>query len=72
MDTKKVLNEWSTSAAMVRKPKLGEACEVISTLCMEVCRLEEEVKYQKNRQDLKEQEYKTMLIEIQNVVQKYT
>jgi hypothetical protein len=72
MDTKKLLTEWSTSAAMIRKPKLGEACDVISSLCMEVFKLEGEVKYQKNRQDLKEQEYKTMIIEIQNVVQKYT
>ena len=72
MDTKKILTEWSTSAAMIRKPKLNEACDVISNLCMEVSRLEDAVEYQKKRQDIKEQQYKTMLIEVQNVVQKYT
>lgn len=72
MDTKKILIEWSASTAMIRKPKLNEACDVISNLCMEVSRLKDAVEYQKKRQDIKEQQYKTMLIEVQNVVQKYT
>jgi hypothetical protein len=71
VDTGAILKEWHSSTAVIRKPKLGEACEVIDALCMEVIRLRDELDYQSKRQDLKEQQYKTMIIEIQNVVQSY-
>jgi hypothetical protein len=71
MDTKKILGEWSRHAAMIRRPQLVEACDVIESLCMELVKLKEEVLYQKKRQDLKEQQYKTMILEVQNIVGKY-
>ena len=71
MDTKQILTEWHSSAAHIRKPKLGEACDVIGDLCLEVVRLRDEVEYQKKRQDAKEQLYSTMLVELHNVVAKY-
>ena len=71
MDIKQILTEWHSSAAHIRKPKLGEACDVIGDLCIEVQRLQGEVEYQKNRQDAKEQQYATMLVELHNVVSNY-
>ena len=70
-DTGALMRDWSTQSAMIRKPKLDEACTVISDLCMEVVALKREVAYQKKRQDLKEQQYKTMILEVQNVVSSY-
>ena len=71
MDIKKLLNDWSISSAMIRKPKLDEACKIIESLCMSINKLEDDLAYQKNRQNVKEQTYKTMIFEIQNVVSKY-
>ena len=72
MEVSEVLKEWSKNAAAMRKPMLTEACDVIESLCLEVLKLGKEVDYQKRRQDLKEQEYKTMIVEVQNVVSKYS
>jgi hypothetical protein len=72
MDTKELMRTWDNSAARLRKPKLEEACDVILDLCIELNKINKEVEYQKNRQDIKEQFYKTMMIELHNVVSKYT
>lgn len=71
MDTKKIMADWSPLAAQIAKPKLNEACDVISNLCLEISRLKDEVSYQKTRQDQKEITYKNMILEVQNVVSKY-
>ena len=67
-----ISKDWDRTRAILRKPSLLEACEVIQTLCLEVEKVRKEVEYQKKRQDLKEQTYKTMMVEVQNVIQKYT
>lgn len=72
IDTKQIFIEWDYGRAQIRKPKLQEACDLINELCHEVCRLKKEVEQQKKRQDIKEQTYDTMMVEIQNVVMKYT
>ena len=72
MEAKEILKEWSISAASLRRPALAEACDVIGGLCLKVAELDKEVLYQKNRQDLKEREYKVMMMEIQNIVSKYS
>ena len=71
IDTSAIFKDWSATAAYIRKPKLDEACKVIESLCIEVIRLEKELVIQGNRQDIKEQTYKTMMIEVQNVIHKY-
>ena len=71
MDIKKVLMEWSPLAASLAKPSLNDACAVIENLCLEITKLEKEVKYQAKRQDNKELIYKDMMIELQNVMGKY-
>tara|TARA_R110002167_G_scaffold45515_6_gene136747 strand:+ start:248 stop:466 length:219 start_codon:yes stop_codon:yes gene_type:complete len=71
MDTKEISRKWSPLAASLTKPSLNDACEVIENLCLEITRLEKEVKYQEKRQDNKEIIYKDMMIELQNVVSKY-
>ena len=72
MNTKEVLKLWSRISATTRKPTLNDACDLIESLCLEIDKQRKEVEYQKRRQDLKEQEYKTMIVEITNVVSKYT
>lgn len=72
MDTKEIMQAWGTSVALMRKPKLTEACDVIADLCLEVGRLKKESDYQKQRQDTKEAHYKTMIVELHNVVSKYS
>lgn len=72
IDTKQIFVEWDYGRAQIRKPKLQEACDLIKDLCSEVDRLKKEVEQQKKRQDVKEKTYETMIVEIQNVVMKYT
>ena len=72
IDTKKIFIEWDYGRAQIRKPKLQEACDLINEMCHEVDRLGKEVEQQKKRQDIKERTYETMMVEIQNVVIKYT
>ena len=72
IDMNKIFIEWDYGRAQIRKPKLQEACDLINELCHEVDRLKKEVEQQKKRQDIKEQTYETMMVEIQNVVTKYT
>lgn len=71
MDTKQICYDWDYGRASLRKPKLQEACDLITSLCHEIRRLEKEVAYQCKRQDLKEQHYDTMMVEVQNVIRKY-
>lgn len=71
MDTNEIMRAWNHSSALMRKPKLEEACDVIAHLCMELTRAREEVKHQKNRQYLKDETYETMMEELHNVLSNY-
>lgn len=71
MNTTEVLKQWNRVSATIRKPTLDDACDLIESLYLEIDKQRKEVEYQKRRQDLKEQEYKTMIVEITNVVQRY-
>lgn len=71
MDIKKISKDWAPLSASLAKPSLNDACAVIESLCLEITKLEKEVKYQTKRQDNKEIIYKDMMIELQNVMGKY-
>jgi hypothetical protein len=72
IDIKQTLKDWNPLAARIRKPTIEDGCKIIEDLCLEIRRLEAEVAHQKKRQDCKEQEYKTMLVEMHNVLHKYS
>lgn len=72
MDTKEIAAEWHFDNAAIKRPKLRDACDMIVKLCVELNKQRAETAFQKRRQDLKEQHYKTMMVELQNVVNKYT
>ena len=70
-DIQQLMKDWELTAAMIRKPRFSDTCDLIQNLCMEIKELRKEVEYQKKRQDVEEQKYKTMLLEVQNVVTRY-
>jgi len=73
IDAKEIAKHWGNYAAVQqRAPKLFEACDLIVSLCVEIERLKKEVEKESKRQDVERQKYKTMLLEIQNTVQRYT
>ena len=71
MNEKELIKEWYFDNAIIRKPKLKDACDVICDLCVEVKNLRRELEFEKNSNGVKAQEYSVMMIEIQNVIQKY-
>lgn len=71
VDVDQILKEWNRTAATMRKPTLVEGCDVIETLCVEVKQLRNALASEQKRQEAEEQKYRTMLIEVQNVVTGY-
>ena len=73
IDEKELAKQWGNYAIVQqRAPKLFETCDLILELCVEIGRLKKEVESESKRQDVEKQKYKTMLMEIQNTVQRYT
>ena len=70
-DIKKIAAEWHPDAIMMEKPMLADTKQMVTDLVSHIRSLEKEVAYQKKRQDNKEQQFKTMHVEIGNVINKY-
>ena len=71
LDTKKIAAEWGQSVALMRKPKLKEACDVILDLCVEIVRIRRDLADQKNKDLLRDNNNQAMINEIIQTVSKY-
>ena len=73
MDIDKVKGDWCNPVLVKeRKPTIEEACETIMALIVEISQLKQGLEKERGRQDIEKQKYKTMLLEIQNTVTRYT
>ena len=70
-ELKKIAEQWHPDAIMLKRPMLADTKVMVTELLAYIRHLEKEVAYEKKRQDLKEQNYKAMHIEIGNVINKY-
>lgn len=43
IDTREIATKWRYESALIKKPKLEEACNTIADLCQEVSRLQREL-----------------------------
>ncbi len=73
MDLDKVVEDWGSHVKLQQtRPTLISASETVIDLVLEIKKLRKELEYEKKRQDIKEQHFKTMFVELHNVVNKYT
>lgn len=70
-DLDDVIKNWNETAMRINRPRLADAADIIVKLVIEIEELRKELLYQSKRQDLKEQQLKTMFVELHNVVQKH-
>lgn len=73
MDINEIAKEWGNPIKVrIRKPSIEEACDVVMSLILEVSKARKEAAEEKKRQDIKAQQLKIMMIELQNTINKYT
>lgn len=73
MNIEKIINDWCNPVLVKdRKPTVEEACETIMSLAGEIKRKNTVIEFERNRQNIKEQHYKTMMNELHNVISTYT
>lgn len=71
MNTKKIAENWHYWRACITRPKMQDACDLILSMCVEIDRLNKEVKQEKTRQDDRDRKNKEMVNEVQNTMRKY-
>ena len=72
LDTDAIFKKWGYSEMLARRPTMQECADDMGALSVLISDLRGQVEHQKKRQDLKEQQYKIMMIELHNVIQKYS
>ena len=73
MDIDSIKQDWCNPVlTRQRKPTIESACDVVTSLLVEISKINQELEKERRRQDINEQKYKTMLMEIQNTVSSYT
>lgn len=71
INTKEIMQKWRYDFAIIRKPKLEEACEQIEELCIELAACRKRLAVLESAEKGRQCENNTMLLEIENLVRKY-